>query len=874
MAAPGRQCGYQAAPHESAAALTEEEGVTSPAALRLRRPAAALGAAALLACAASAALAGSGGVGAPPSSGNPFLRYLTGLAAGEEANPCSADGEDCGTSMCCQDSTQQCFRKNGGWAACRESCTPGLDPNDPTQEPWSCEPLGVAGAWGYAEGRAKAVLDNLTLEEKCHLLRGQNDGWPADRHGFAGYVGIGYSYLDAWMTKGIMPLSMNDGPQGFNSYGIAPGTSTQFPCLLAVAASFDPQTSARYAGAIAKEFVGKGANVLLGPDVEVTRTVLTGRSFETISGEDPYLGSQLVKPFIKAVQDQGIIATPKHWLNNNQEIYRQSMNVEVSDRAQHEIYMPVFKAAFDAGAASVMCSYNKVYGQFACENEKLLRELLREKLGFRGYIVSDWGATHDAASSVKAGMDIDMQTDDPVLRLEDEYHKLPDLVESGEVSEDAINEMAQRVLAAKFMVGQFDGRFPAPEGWASGNVGDQREAVEDVIQSDQTSDSHRGVAMQTILDSAVLLKNEGAVLPLAGGQKVVMVGRYCSQDEDKSYGQGSVYSGGGSGYVETGKAVTPAEAFQDAYEGATFSPDAAGAEGADVAVVCTAAHSEEGWDRENLTLPEAWALVSSLRSLNGGDKMKIVMVAIIPGAVETDWMEQVDATLVLFMPGEQVGPGLAKLLTGEASPGGRLPVSFPVKDESRFTTKQYPGECDGKDKWCPDMTADFSEGVLVGYRWNDAKGVPSAFPFGFGLTYTGFDLKDFEAECSGSSATISLSVANTGGADAAAVPQLYVGFPSLKPALRQLRGFSKVWVPAGKEAKVAFALTEADWSFYSEDEAKWVSALAEGEDVTVFVGVSSTDLVWNQTLTCKASKPAKKNSNKARGPAKAKIATS
>lgn len=871
MPAPGRQCGYQAAPHEGAAALTEEEGGTSPAALRLRRPAAALGAAALLACAASAALAGSG---ARPSSGNLFLRYLTGLAEkkGEEANPCAADGEDCSKSTCCQDSTQQCFRKNAGWASCRQSCSPGLDPNDPTEQPWECEPLGAAGAWGYAEGRAEAVLANLTLEEKCRLLRGQNDGWPADRHGFAGYVGIGVSFLDAWMTKGIMPLSMNDGPQGFNSYGVAPGTSTQFPCLLAVAASFDPQTSARYAGAIADEFVGKGANVLLGPDVEVTRTVLTGRSFETISGEDPYLGSQLVKPFIKAVQDRGIIATPKHWLNNNQEIYRQSMNIEVSDRAQHEIYMPVFKAAFDAGAASVMCSYNKVYGQYACENEKLLRELLREQLGFRGYIVSDWGATHDAASSVKAGMDVDMQTDDPVERLEDEYHKLPDLVESGEVSEDAINEMAKRVLAAKFIVGQFDGRFPAPEGWESASVGDQREAVIDVIGSDQTSDSHRDVAMQTILDSAVLLKNEG-VLPLAGGQKVVMVGKYCNQDEDKSFAQGSVYSGGGSGYVETGKAVTPAEAFQEAYEGATFSPDATGAEGADVAVVCTAAHSEEGWDRENLTLPEAWGLVSSLRSLSGGDTMKIVMVAVVPGAVDTDWMEKVDATLVLFMPGEQVGPALAKLLTGEASPGGRLPVSFPAKDEGRFTPKQYPGECDGEVKWCPDMTADFSEGVLVGYRWNDAKSVPSAFPFGFGLTYTSFDLKDFEAECSGDGATVSLSVANTGGADAAAVPQLYVGFPSLKPALRQLRGFSKVWIPAGQEAKVAFALAEADWSYYSEAEAKWVSALAGGEDVTVFVGASSTDLVWNHTLTCGSSKakPAKRSG---KAGAKAKLAKS
>merc|ERR1719346_148061 len=203
---------------------------------------------------------------------------------------------------------------------------------------------------------------------------------------------------------------MNDGPQGYNSYGKYAGKSTQYPSLLTVAASFSTATARAYASAIAEEFVAKGANVLLGPDVEVTRATLAGRSFETLSGEDPYLGSQLVAPFVKAVQDHGIIACVKHFLDNNQEIYRRSMNVEVGDRTQHEIYTPVFKAAFDAGAAAVMCSYNKVSGTHACENKELLTDLLRNELNFRGFVISDWGATHDALRSAQAGLDIDMQT--------------------------------------------------------------------------------------------------------------------------------------------------------------------------------------------------------------------------------------------------------------------------------------------------------------------------------------------------------------------------------------------------------------------------------------------------------------------------------
>jgi len=239
-------------------------------------------------------------------------------------------------------------------------------------------------------------------------------------------------------------------------------------------------------------------------------------------------------------------------------------------------------------------------------------------------------------------------------------------------------------------------------------------------------------------------------------------------------------------------------------------------------VVCAAGHSEEGWDRKSYELPEAAKLVDDLRKQSS--TQRIIVLAIVPGAVTTEWIDEADAALLLFMPGERVGPAVAQLLTGETSPDGRLPVSLPTTKEQRFTGKQYPGECPPPKYWCEELTANFSEGVLVGYRWNDAVGVPSAFPFGFGLTYTNFKWHDFELSYQSGMVKVMLKVTNVGERAGAAVPQIYLGFPSLKPVLRQLRGFQKVQVPKGGETSVAFFLSEEDWSFYDDAAKRWRSA--------------------------------------------------
>jgi beta-glucosidase len=344
------------------------------------------------------------------------------------------------------------------------------------------------------------------------------------------------------------------------------------------------------------------------------------------------------------------------------------------------------------------------------------------------------------------------------------------------------------------------------------------------------------------------LKNADATLPLHEGAKIAMIGKTCKWTEDTALKQGSVFSGGGSGFVKTNRAISPFAGMQARVPGVVWSADASAGAGVDVAVVCVAAHAEEGWDRKDYVVPEAQDLVSALRQQPG--QKKVVVVAAVPGAVTTEWIDQADAALILFMPGEQVGAALAALLTGDAAPGGRLPVSFPKVGESRFTPAQYPGECAPPKTFCPWLTAHFTESVLVGYRWNDAKGVPAAFPFGYGLTYTHFEFSNFEAKCDGGRASVSLNITNAGARDGAAVPQLYVSFRSLRPTLRQLRGFQKVWIPAGEQAPAAFLLGDEDWSFYSEHDKNWTSARQLGEAITIFVGSSSGDLHWNTTLTC------------------------
>jgi len=747
---------------------------------------------------------------------------------------CSKADEDCTESKCCEDAGYSCTKRTDGmwWkSTCSEGGSDdsgGDDGDDDDDEDIGGHDAGVIhaakcgqhmpedipGQWKVAERCAAKIVERLSREEKLSMLHGTPGGM-----GYAGYIRI--PRVEG-SSPGTVRLTMNDGPQGYNGYtDPTVGKGTQFPDLIAIAASFDTAVAIDFGKAIAEEFRNKGCNVLLGPDVEVVRAPLAGRSFESLTGEDPFLGGQLAAAYVGEVHRHGLIATAKHWLDNEQEKHRQELDVIVGTRAQHEIYMPPFKAAIDAGTGAVMCSYNKVNGDYACENDELLNKLLREDLGFKGFVVSDWGAVHSGAKSVNGGLNIEMP--------EAKYFK-----DLRSVDDSTVDHLAGGILAAIYAAGQFHGRGPAID-WA----------WPPPFYHDATSDAHRETAKRIIIESTVLLKNSAATLPLASGTKIALVGKACHSEKDPAYGQGSIFSAGGSGYVATNRAITPFDGLKALVgEGSvTWSEQVSEARGADVIVICATAHDEEGKDRTSLEMPGAKDMIHAARAADS--KQKVVMIAIVPGAVETDWIDEVDAALVMFMPGEQTGPAFAELITGKASPGGRLPLTFPKAGEHRFSEAQYPGV---------DLKSEMSEGVLVGYRWNDAMKQPAAFAFGFGLAYTNFEFSSFSATCNadGPGAKVTLAVKNTGEREGAAVPQLYVGFRSLRPMLRQLRGFVKLHLQPGAAEEVTFELGDEDWRMFDESSQRWRTATELGEEVEVSIGASSADLEWSGKLSCQS----------------------
>lgn len=736
----------------------------------------------------------------------------------------------------------------------------------------------VKATWAEAAERAEKHLGHMKLEHKLAILQGRQGGM-----GFTGYIEVPtkesipklkkFQALPPKHSKDMTPserekrqqleedakgavLRMNDAGQGF--HGPA-NSSTQFPGLLHLAASFDRVAVRKYAAAVAQEFVDKGANVLLGPCIDLARVPLSGRAFETLSGEDPFLGSALAAPYVETVQDRGIMVTLKHFLNNNQEESRHSTDVKVSDKAQYELYLPAFKAAIEAGAGGVMCSYNKVDGQHACESKKLLKDYLRRDLDFKGFVISDWGAVYDAKRSAHNGLDIEMKGN---VNPSWKFNELKSLVKSGQVKEEQIDDMVRHILTPMYAVGHFDGKFPD-------HFGRHFDVRRD----------HAKVAKEAIIDGAVLLKNSGNVLPLSKNTKTIaFIGKHCDMVEDPDFRHShsnGVTMGGGSGWVRTDRIVTPFQGMRDAMSGSAVvkhSIDSSAAAGVDVAVVCAAAHAGEGWDRADLMLEHAKELVEQVR--NQGAR-KVVMLGIAPGVITTEWIDNVDAALLVFMPGEQVGPAVADLITGVASPGGRLPVSLPRVGEMRFEEKQYPGIRAGADydlfseynrlqslaksrgekahrelhEASTPLSQTYSEDTLVGYRWNDAMNKPAAFPFGFGLTYTNFDFKDLKVtQEAAESATVTFQVTNTGQRSGHAVPQLYVGFPSLAPVKRQLRGFEKIVVAPGVTRRVTFKLGPDDWKYYDQAAGAWKDAMLKGDKITINIGHSSASLPLEASL--------------------------
>jgi beta-glucosidase len=657
--------------------------------------------------------------------------------------------------------------------------------------------------------RADLLIAQMTLDDKIALLHG------ASRSVYAGYV-------PANTRLGIPALYLEDGPAG-----VADGMTgvTQLPAPVASAASWDPALMQHYGQVIGSEEAGKGASVTLAPTINIVRDPRWGRAFESL-GEDPYLSGQMAAADIQGIQSQGEIAQVKHWAVYNQETNRNTSadDAIVSDRAMQEIYFPAFQTAIDQGhVGSIMCSYSTINGTYACQNS-YLNQVLRDQFQFPGFTTSDWYATHSTVQAANNGLDVQMPNDS--------YYgaALKAAVLNGHVSMATLDQHVRNILRTMFALGLFD--HP--------HTGSPSATV--------TSPQHTQAALQTAEAGTVLLKNDGSVLPLDSARihSIAVIGA--------DAGPHAQTAGGGSASVNAPYVVTPYQGISRRAgrgmtvryaEGVAPNGRLPGgpslldqavqlAKSSDAAIVFASDFESEYTDLTAIDLPgQQNQLIAAVAAANPNT----IVVLNTGSAVTMPWADAVKGILEAWYPGQEDGNAIAAVLFGDVNPSGKLPVTFPrsLSDVPASTPQQWPGV---------NRQVQYAEGVLVGYRWYDAKQITPLFPFGYGLSYTTFRFSHLlvapQAASYRSTVTVNADVTNTGSRAGAEVVQLYLGDPATtREPPRQLKGFQKVTLQPGETKHVRFTLDPRAFSYWNEQSNGWV--VADGT-YQVMVGDSSRNL--------------------------------
>jgi beta-glucosidase len=675
-----------------------------------------------------------------------------------------------------------------------------------------------------ADMRARDLVSRMTLDEKIEQLHGIRD----DTH---------YRFIPPLPRLGIPALQITNGPAGAGPGGTRPqAKATALPSPLSLAATWDPSLARLNGGIIGAESKDIGNGLVEAPTINIARVPQNGRTFEGY-GEDPYLAGQIALNNIIGIQEQGVIANVKHYAANNQETNRFTVNEEVDERVLREIYLPAFEASIRQGhAASLMCAYPRVNGIYCCENDLLLNDILKKEWGFDGFVTSDFGAVHSTVASAKAGLDLEMPTG--------KYFNADDLkaaVQSGQLPISIIDDKLVRRFRTMIRLGIFDhppSSKPIP-------------AKED-----------GAIARRLAEEGMVLLKNENGLLPLHAAQlkSIAVIGPAAAK---------AVTGGGGSSRVAPLYTVDPADGIRERAgekvivtfaDGSDMSQAASLARGAEIAVVMVGDINSEGRDHQISLEGEQDKLVEAVAAANP----RTVVVLKSGSPILMPWVDRVPAILEAWYPGEEDGHAVAALLFGDYNPSGKLPITFPrsLDDLPANTAERYPGtglvepyknaefEMNAKAPPGPGGVAHYSEGVFVGYRHYDAKAIAPLFPFGHGLSYTSFAYKDLKISAdhvsfeSKPAATLSIdaTVVNTGRVAGAEVVQLYVGLPSLEGVPqppRQLKGFAKVNLDPGKQARVHLVLDKRSLSYWDMKSHAW--AVASG-DYQIMVGSSSRDV--------------------------------
>jgi beta-glucosidase len=736
----------------------------------------------------------------------------------------------------------------GTWAVAQ---FPGV--SAPKTYPWSDTNLSP-------DQRADLVVKELTLDEKIQILHGL--GWQAlfkelDSGPATRAISV-LEFIPGVPRLGIPDLQMTDCVEGVSGAGVKGRYATALPSAEAMAAAWDPALSYEIGTMIGHEVRALGFNMSLGSGINMIREPRNGRTFE-YKGEDPLLAGTLAGQELKAEKALHLITDLKHYAVNDQDAGRIVANSIISKRAMRESDLLAFQIALkDSGAGAVMCSYNRINGTYACENEYTLG-VLKKDFGFTGFVVSDWGGTQSTTKAALAGLDIEMPGDDSF------GEPLKKAVESGEVPMDRLNDMVHRVLRTEFDSGVVDDP-PQPE---SPNV-------------------MRGfeVAQKTEERGAVLLKNESSVLPLSAAtvKSIAVIGGHADVGVMSGGGSSQVSPAGGNAVpppptmfanplasfmlVEVYHRSAPLKGIEEKAPRAAVTFDAgtdpalaaALAKKSQIAIVFAVQHASEGMDLENLSLPANQdALIEAVAAANP----HTIVVLETGGAVLMPWIDKVAAVVEAWYPGIRGSEAIADLLFGDVNPSGKLPLTFPKseadlphpvhvappKQDAAHPTPKLPGApgmigvAMGIGPW---FDVHYDEGLKVGYKWYDAEKKPVLFPFGFGLSYTSFAYSGL-AVTPGESTNVSFTVKNTGRRSGSEIAQVYASLPdSTGEPPKRLVGWTRVELKAGESKQVTVPVGRDRISIFDEAADSW--KLVPGS-YTIRVGGSSQDLPLQQAVT-------------------------
>ncbi len=666
----------------------------------------------------------------------------------------------------------------------------------------------------------QAILGEMTLEEKASLCSG----------------------LTFWMTKPIDRLDvpsvwMADGPHGLRKEKQTGGTNimqesetaTCFPPAVTTASSWDVNLAEEAGDAIGKEAKALNVTTVLGPGINIKRSPLCGRNFEYFS-EDPYLTGRMGAAWIHGVQKNGIGTSLKHFCANNQEHLRMSIDTIVDERALREIYLSAFEHIVKTEQPStIMCSYNRLNGEFLSDNKRLLTDILRDEWGFEGLVVSDWGAVNNRLAGIRAGMDLEMPGNKGMNDRE-----IVKAVKAGELDEADLDKVVLRAL--KFA---FDCKANETGGTTD-------------------FEAHHRLARKVAANSAVLLKNEDKALPLKSAKNIAVVGALAKKLR---------YQGSGSSFINSYKTVSFTQAMSKQGHAFTYAPgytlkgdgynenliDTAceAAKGKDAVLVfvgLTDAYESEGFDRDHMHIPESHnVLIHRLAKVN--DNIIVVLAGGSPVVIDS-WDEKVKAILNTYLGGQAGGEAAYDLIFGAVNPSGKLAETYPLANEDNIAAAYFPQG---------PRSVEYRESIFVGYRYFDTAKKPVKYPFGFGLSYTDFEYSDLELSSDKikegeGGLTASVRITNTGDVEGAEVVQLYVSDPKSKVYRpeKELKGFTKVSLKPGQTKQVSFKLDDRAFSYYNTAINDWH---IESGDFNILVGASSRDIRLESVVKVTSAKP-------------------